>query len=291
VSFKPAPEGPWTCKHLTIPPKPGHLVGTSLFCFTVALTENGGKKKLEELDILKVAQKRYAHVFACDHWTVYSNVEEPLSPGKTVKVAYPKEVKRPNTKIFVNVPLFLEVWKSIKTANTWKSFPWIVKSDPSAVFIPGRLRDILAHQLVTDKGVFLENCKEVRMSFHGSLEVMSNVAFGTLLDKMTSCEKTLPIKNGVHAHFRYYGEDKFAAWCMEQNGVDKIPSLQVIETVPKSQPIYGLHLTVSCPGHRTNFELHKMKWHPNCTRSRTAAMHAFRTVDKWTHCLDQTLRR
>jgi len=283
-----APPGPWTCKRLTPPMKYGYLVGTSLYCFTVALTNNGGSKKPQELEILKEAQRRYAHVFACDHWTVYSDVEVPLNPGKTMKVYHPQVLRRPNTKIWVNTPMFLTVWKEIRQQETWKSFPWIVKSDPAAVFIPSRLRQILSHQHVTQNGIFLENCKASRMSLHGSLEVMSNTAFGTFLEHLEDCQRVLPFQNADYAHFRYYGEDKFLAWCMEAYGVDKLPSLQMVETVPKDQPIHGLHLATSCPAHRSRFELLNNKWHPNCKRAKTASMFAFRTVKKWTECFEQT---
>merc|ERR1711963_498249 len=84
----------------------------------------------------------------------------------------------------------------------------------------------------------------------GSLEVISRDAFGTLLDHLDSCQTELPITNGTHTHFRYYGEDKFAAWCMHKHGVGRIPSRQEIVTVPMDQPIRGLHLTQSCPHHK-----------------------------------------
>jgi len=288
MTFSIAPPGPWTCKRLSPPMKFGKLVGNSLFCFTLALSSNGGKQASYELDILKEAQKRKAHVFACNHWTVYSNVEVALKPGKTIKVFYPHVLRRPNTKNWVNTPIFLTVWKEIRQQTTWKSFPWIVKSDPTAVFIPRRLRDLLSRQYVTQNGIFLENCKGSRMSFHGSLEVMSNAAFGTFLDHLEDCQRVLPWQNAVSAHFRYYGEDKFLAWCMHAYGVDKLPSLQMVETVPKDQPIQGLHLTPSCPSHRSPFELHIKKWHPNCTRAKTASLHAFRTVKKWLECYQNT---
>jgi len=288
MTFSMAAPGPWTCKHLSAPMKWSYLVGNSLFCFTVALSSNGGKKATYELDILKEAQKLNTHVFGCNHWTVYSDVEMALNPGKTMKVLYPHVLRRPNTKIWVNTPFFLTVWKEIRQQTTWKSFPWIVKSDPPSVFIPDRLRDLLSHQHVTQNGIFLENCKGSRMSFHGSLEVMSNTAFGTFLEHLEDCQRVLPWQNAVSAHFRYYGEDKFLAWCMHTYGVDKLPSLQMVETVPKDQPIQGLHLTPSCPAHRSPFELHSNKWHPNCTRAKTASMHAFRNVKNWLECYQNT---
>jgi len=102
MTFSMAAPGPWTCKRLSTPMKFGKLVGNSVFCFTVALSSNGGKKVSYELDILKEAQKRKTHVFACNHWTVYSDIDVALNPGKTMKVLYPHVLRRPNTKIWVN---------------------------------------------------------------------------------------------------------------------------------------------------------------------------------------------
>lgn len=287
--FKEAGPGPWTCKRLAPPMVHGWQRGTSLYCFTVALTENGGKKKVPELDLVRTAQRMNTSIFACDKWEVFSNVEAALNPGKAIKVAYPHtEGRRPNTKIFVNTKLFMNVWGHIKKQMTWFSFSWVVKVDPAVVFIPSRLRSILSHQMVTPHGVYMENCDLVRMSFHGSLEVISKDGFGTFLDNMDECDNNLPWRNADHAHFQYYGEDKFLQWCMDRHGVDKIPSRQMVDTVPKDEKIYGLHLTVSCPGHRTKFERKMKKWHPNCSRSETASMHAFKTVDDYVECLKNT---
>merc|ERR1712050_467789 len=121
----------------------------------------------------------------------------------------------------------------------------VVKADTPTVFIPARLRTILSHQLVTDAGVYMENCKYVRMSVHGSLEVVSKGAFGTFLDNLDNCLETLPWQNGTHAHFKYYGEDKFLQFCMDKYGVTRVPSRQMVEMVPKDQNLFGLHLTIS----------------------------------------------
>merc|ERR1711994_794542 len=117
-----------------------------------------------------------------------------------------------------------------------------------------------------------ENCKYVRMGFHGSLEVYSGLAFSKLLSHMEDCQTRLPIHSGDHAHFREYGEDKFAAWCMHLVGVDKIPSRQQVDSLPEDTMIQGLHITVSCPGHRTKFERTMKKWHPNCTKTKYAIL-------------------
>lgn len=134
----------------------------------------------------------------------------------------------------------------------------------------------------------MKKCEPAALSKKGSLEVVSKDAFGTFLDKLEDCNQTLPWRHADHAHFRYYGEDKFLQWCMDKHGVDKVPSRQMVDHVPKDEKIYGLHLTVSCPGHRSKFERPMKKWHPNCSRSLTVSMHAFRTVKEYEECLKNT---
>jgi len=292
VSWTPASPGAWTCKRLSPPMKQGDFNGSALFCFSVAISDTGGKKKSEDVQLLYQAQQLKTHVFACERWMVFSDIAMKLdtNAGGFVKVAYPKGIRRPNTKNYVNLPVFLNVWRAVKTDTNWKSFPWVVKADPSTVFIPQRLREIVRRQAVTESGIYMENCKYARMGFHGSLEVFSGLAFSKLLAHMDDCQTRLPIHNADHAHFREYGEDKFAAWCMHVEGVDKIPSRQQVDTIPEDSMIQGLHITVSCPGHRTKFERSMKKWHPNCTNTKTAGLHAFRKPSKWAKCFTETMK-
>jgi hypothetical protein len=298
VTFKKAPPGPWTCKLKTVPPTPAKLDGASLFCFTF-LSNNYGKKQTEDFRILAFAQKEHSHVFACDHWAVFSDVDAPLSPGATTKVEYPKELKRPNAKIWVNTPLFINIWKSIKNEGAYKAYAWTVKADPTAVFIPIRLQYILVHQPVTEAGVYLENCKHSRMSFHGSLEVVSRNAMSVFLDNLDKCQTELPYKNGSYSHFKYYGEDKFMAWCMHYHGVLRIPSRQEAIRVPMTEPIEGLHIASSCSAHHIPQTASKPtkadkksgcaeKWTPDCKRIRTAGIHIFKKLKDYMKCYKDT---
>jgi len=143
----------------------------------VALTSSGGNKASHERDILKEALNKYAHILAWDHWTVYSDSEVAWNRGKNSNGEYPK----------VQLPLDLTVWKMSRQQTTWKSRPWIVRCDPSAFFILQRRREVLKFQQVTQNGILLENCKDARKCFHGSLEVMSNAADGTFLDHIEAC--------------------------------------------------------------------------------------------------------
>jgi len=225
---------------------------------------------------------------------VFSDKDAKLNPGRTVVVDYPKLVKRPNLHLWVNLPLFLNVWKSIKQEGAWKNYPWMVKADPYTVFIPQRLRYILRHQPIPASGVYMENCRHARMGFHGSLEVVSRAGFGTFLDHLDSCQTELPIHNGTHTHFREYGEDKFFAWCMHKHGVHRIPSRQEIVRVPKDQHIFGLHITKSCPDHTVKEVMDsrskKKHWMPNCSRALTAGLHGFTKPLDYMRCLHDTMQ-
>ena len=101
-----------------------------------------------DVDLLHQAQRLKTHVFACERWMVFSDVQMKLDTkaGGFVKVTMTKGIRRPNTKNYVNLPVFLDVWRAIKMNTNWKSFPWIAKADPSTVFIPQRLREIVRRQ-------------------------------------------------------------------------------------------------------------------------------------------------
>ena len=96
----------------------------------MALSNNGGKKVNSERELVKTAQDMTTGVFACDFWNVFSDVplqlkHAPNGHAKVVdytKVHYSNgtAVQRPNTKIFVNTLLFVNVWKYIKHQPTWK---------------------------------------------------------------------------------------------------------------------------------------------------------------------------
>ena len=122
---------------------------------------------------------------ACDHWVVYSDTKKTLNPGETVVVPFPKEMKRPNTNIWTNLNAFMSVWYSPKAEAVYQHYAWTVKVDPYTVFVP---------QPVPSNGAYLENCKHVRMGFHGSMEVVSKEAFATFLTNMDRCTTELPIK-------------------------------------------------------------------------------------------------
>jgi hypothetical protein len=290
VTWKPAPPGPWSCKRLSVPKVGASLVGTTLFCMTAAMDDHG-KGQTEDFKLLAVQQKAQTFIFACDDWVVYSDTKKKLNPGWTEVVEFPKGAKRPNLKLWVNLGYYMNIWKSMRWKGTWSKYDWTIKLDPYTVFIPQRLRSLLVHQPVPPNGAYMENCKHTRMGFHGSMEVVSKNAFGTFLSNLESCHTELPVENGVYAHFRYYGEDKFLAWCLHKHGVGRVPSRQEVMKVPVNEKIYGLHITASCPQHTAKEIKDKRikKWAPNCSRVKTAGMHPFKTPEAYMKCVTETM--
>jgi len=290
--FKPAPSGPWTCKR-RLNLKPGHHPqGTTLYCLTVALSKIGPDKKPKfqdpkQIDLVKTQHHVKTSIFGCEMWSVFSDVPFQLTPGPpqvifSTVVDFPKPAVRPNTKLWVNTLLFVNVWKKVLEEGHHAKYDWTVKVDPTTIFIPIRLRKILETQKQTDTGIYLENCKFVRWGFHGSLQVMDKKAAMTLAQHVGGCVDELPWDHAEHSHFIFTGEDKFMQKCMDLHGVDRIPSTFEVGMGK------GLDTTITCPSHMPKNIKNKTKWHPPCNTTRTAAMHPFKDPKLYFTCLKQT---
>jgi len=307
--FRAIEPGPWTCN------RPRSLIpvvkampspGTKLYCFTVMLTDNGSPKRQQtDFSLVRTQLHTRTSIFGCESWAVFSDVSTWLSPKSdgeqqqfTVQVDFPKNARRPNSRAWVNTPVYVNVWKAVKAQGKFRESDWVVKIDPGAVFFPARLREILSHQKVTDNGVFLENCKYVRYGFFGALEVMDNKAATVLTDKVEACFTELPWQHAQHAHGRFYGEDKFVQKCMERYNVNKVPSQYEAGEVPSDDPYKGLLTTNACPAHKTKTDTMKekalkkpgtkIKWFPNCATTKTAAVHIFIKPEDYFECLKQS---
>merc|ERR1711860_366963 len=68
-----------------------------------------------------------------------------------------------------------------------EKFDWVIKLDADAVFVQERLQKVLSTQPVSWSGTYVENCEGVQYGFFGSVEVLSHIAFETLVNKMDSC--------------------------------------------------------------------------------------------------------
>merc|ERR1712217_380764 len=100
------------------------------------------------------------------------------------------------------------------------------KVDADAVFLPMRLRAKLGGIEVSDKGIYLENCKFVRFGFFGNLEVVSKTAFATFLANLDNCKSSLNYLGKEEDYgSEEWGEDLFLQRCMDLNGVDRVSAV------------------------------------------------------------------
>jgi len=258
--------------------------GTTLFCFTWYMQDTGSTKKFYDLSLLRTSLFLGASLFGCEAYKVYSDVETWLSPGQvnTVKVNDVSGdfhfAKRKLTGTWVNSPMFIEIWKNIRTEGEWANHDWTVKTDADAVFLPMRLRTKLSTQKLTASGIYLENCKYVNFGFFGSLEVISHDGFSTFLSNIEDCVGALNWKGkekdtGMEA----WGEDLFMQRCMDLHGVDKVSD-------------WELTTDSMCAAFRPEGQKKNKKWRPDCALTQTAAMHPFMKPYDYFECLKATQR-
>jgi len=189
----------------TAPPRPGML-----YCFTLALPYG------KEPALLGMQHQQQVGLFACDSFTVYSNMSFSNDSGIEVSIV-PVSLdcgSRGELKAPMNLGIFREVWKEVLKDGTFWLYDWTVKVDPDTVFFPSRLRPVLHGYKkeieVHQHGLYLNNC---RFGLHGALEVFSSAAVQALADGWQRCEE----------HFRRlcsgdcrWGEDIFVDQCMSE---------------------------------------------------------------------------
>merc|ERR1739844_596769 len=210
--------------HLQVEAPNGILApAETMFCFSVYTQNTGSTKKSTERELLTEQHKRQVSIFACNAFAVYSDVAVDLGGGtSTIKVSDVDEdfhfAKRKSTGAWVNTGMFSQVWKTIASGGKYQSADWVAKVDADAVFVPSRPSKILQSQLVPPSGIYLENCKYVDYGYFGNLEVFSQAAFATLVEKIDVCKADsqidwkVGIKNGKYGPM---GEDLFAQTCLD----------------------------------------------------------------------------
>merc|ERR1711992_263947 len=172
--------------------------------------------------------------------------------------------------------IFFEAWKKMRDEQEYQNYDWVVKVDADAVFLPARLLDRLRDQPVTDKGIYMENCKKVMYGFFGNLEVVSINGWQTFLENLDDCKSTLDYK-GYNWKFGPWGEDLFAQKCMDLHGVSKVWAFDVTTDG-------------ACEATRPEGEKKNKKWKPDCTTAKTPAIHPFKKPDAYFNCLLATQR-
>jgi hypothetical protein len=255
---------------------------TNLFCFSFYTQNTGSTKKSYELELLRTNLFLGTHIFGCESYRVFSDVQTWLSPGKveTVKIEDVEGnfhfAKRKRTGTWINSNIYIQTWKKIREEQMWSSKDWTVKLDADAVFLPQRLREKLGTIEVTDTGIYLENCKYVNFGFFGNLEVISRKGFGTFLENIEDCKSSL---NYLGREKDYgnepWGEDLFMQRCMDLHKVNRVSAWDIT--------VDGM-----CQSYRPEAEKKNKKWKPNCAFVQAAAMHPFMKPNDYFECLKAT---
>jgi len=275
----------WTCKmpHDIVPlVEVSDWPNANLFCYAVYTKETGSSKRSHELELLEEQFSRKVSLFACESYAVYSDVDADIGGGlRTIKVNDVENnfhvVKRKTQHTWVNTGLFKQVWKDMKVRwnEGLNSADWVVKVDADAVFVPQRLRNVLAQQADTYTGVYLENCKGVEYGYFGNLEVTSKKAFQLLIDNLDSCSQKIDWVKGTK--WGPIGEDLFAQMCMDWQGVAKVSNFEVTTDG-------------ACPSTRKKYgQKDNKKWKPPCGELKTPALHPFKKPNEYFQCLDATM--
>lgn len=156
-------------------PKDSH---DSLWCITLVTPWS------EEKLLLEIASGEQKSIFQCDGYAVYSNpvldigglktrlldvdLHAPIITVNEHGISY--ETKN-------NSMLFASLWHQVIGDGDFKKYDWTVKVHPDAVFLPNRLRTVVASGFSSEgplgNGVLINNCK---LGLHSAVEVLSTRA-------------------------------------------------------------------------------------------------------------------
>jgi len=257
--------------------------GTSLFCFSVLVQETAQPGHADhQLELLMTQSRFNVSIFGCGASEVFSDVDISIGAGRrTTKVLDPEGefhalTRRDKPWKYVNTPIFYQVWKAIRDHGTYQGYDYTVKVDPATVFIPSRLTSWLVTQVQTERGNYWETCKNVQEGFFGNLEVFNLKAITVLLTNVEDCKLTLCWRNTPDCagdwKFGPWGEDLFAQKCMDRHGVAKLTN-------------FNLTISGTCPANRPPDQKQNQDFVPSCFGANTAAVHPFKTTEKYFGCL------
>ncbi|CAJ1413855.1 unnamed protein product, partial [Effrenium voratum] len=117
------------------------LERAGMFCFSLMLPFG------YEVDLLAWQYFHQVSIFACDKFAVYTNksMEVGLDTGLYTHVV-DSDLHcglGGDSYSALNSWIFIAVWKKVLDDGYWREYPWTVKVDPDAVFLPLRARPIL----------------------------------------------------------------------------------------------------------------------------------------------------
>jgi hypothetical protein len=233
---------------------------TSLFCWALVVMSS------REPDLLRLQHLRHTGLFACDEFSIYSNVSAEVVPGvRTRQVDVDLQCTYGGEfGTALNTFIFLSVWNEVVREGKYRRAAWTVKVDADTVFIAGRLQDLLSaySPAEAERGVYLNNCWR---GLHGPIEVFSRTAVTALLAGYMQCWEHF---NVLCAGPCKWGEDMFLDQCL-----DKV--LHV-----KRENAYSLLIEDHCDP--------PPNWR-GCQNRSVVSYHPFKTPEAYEACLSSAV--
>jgi len=262
----------WSCEKLSLDTQPElpqvHFehIGPSLFCFALVRPVQG------DLLLAKQQHGLGAGIFACNSFTLFSNMSIGINPGapklfQTTPISGSLECPRagPHNSP-LNAEIFMRVWKRVFDEGKYEEHDWTVKVDIDSVFLARGIRKHVTnymelHAASPDERVYFNNCKA---GLHGALEIISRGGMWFLKVGLDACARTL--KNGYN-HYGY-GESVFFRNCMALLVIKKVDDFGLL-TDPDCEPFPA---------------------RPRPCVSGKVAFHPLRTVEEYAVCLQQAMQ-
>jgi len=251
--------------------------GPSLFCFAHAREAEDGRR---ERELLALQAKDRAGIFACEAHAVYSRTRFSLADGLHSTLVRDRAHSEFDSEgaagrfddLLEEVWPISAAWRRLIADGLFQRHSWTVKVDPDAVFMPLRLRAVLARhpEYESSKGAYVNNCQ---LGLRKSLEVLSRNAVAALGMGMGMYGDGSGQCAGKLEGLRYLcpggscpgDEDKFLEQCL----------VDVLGVVHRDE--YGILADEQC--------MPPAGWW-SCQDPKAAAFSRFRTVADFRRCLD-----
>jgi len=216
---------------------PANGANASLFCIALVLPGT------YEVDLMRMQFQQSLGIFDknCDEWAVFSNESLTMNCDSddeefdTVLINGSLEAPRGgkfNTSM--NTVIFERFWERVmKDPRAWKH-DWIVKVDPDTLFLPGRLRQMIASkegpfgEEEPAGGMYINNCF---LGMHGPIEVFTKRAMGNYFNGRQKCADGAPGEHGQ--------EDWYLRSCFKMLGIEKVDAFNILmesENACKEKP-------------------------------------------------------
>jgi len=230
-----------------------------MFCFSLMLPFG------YEVELLAWQYAHQVSIFDCEKFAVYTNKSMEVGSGTglfthVVDSNLHCQVGG-DSQSALNSWIFIAVWKKVLSDGYWREYPWTVKVDPDAVFLPLRARPILMQYYGEP---YINNC---HYGMHGPVEFFGQPAMAALNGEYeASYDGKAPKACVEELHFGLWGEDMFMDQCLRK-------VLQVTNGEPPAlAPELMCEAHCDCP---------EWIW---CSGDQVS-FHPFKSIDSYKNCM------